>query len=58
MVGMPVRVGMAPYYRNGRLIASMRSERSGMETGQDHREEDEKGDEQTHAALASALWAL
>ena len=59
MVGVPVRVGMAADNRLGRMLDAVRGERPGMQTGQDHREEAEKGDEQTHAGLVSrtnAVW--
>lgn len=57
MVGMPMSMGLAPDNRYAGMLAPMRGERSGMEAGQDHREEAEKGDEQTHAMLVSAVHA-
>lgn len=55
MVGMPVRMGLAPDNRYVRMLAPMRGERSGMKAGQDHREEAEEGDELAHAIFVSAV---
>ena len=57
LVSMAVAMVRYVGSRIGRMRAAMRRDRPGMKTRQDHREEDEKGDKQTHAALASALWA-
>lgn len=55
---MPVRVGLALDNRYVRMLIPMRGERSGMEAGQDHREEAEEGDELAHAVPVSAVHAL
>ena len=54
MVGMPVRMALASDNRDVRMLAPMRGERSGMEAGQNHREEAEEGNELTHAVFVSA----